>query len=101
MLDSIHENKTEYAGQLTVYNGYVNVSIICTNSFYYISNVKLWISVMNKSFGKFFRSSPRESDWVKAKKWMDEQLALINKYATDIKVKPQELDYHAKDDETM
>lgn len=102
MLDSIHQNKTEYVGQLTVYQGYVNVSIICSNSFYYNTDTKLWISVLNKSFGSMFRKAPKESDWVKARAWMDEQLSLIEKYATDIKVKPAEINepintYHGED----
>lgn len=91
MLGDIHKTKPEYVGQLTVYHGQVNVCILCTSSFYYNSDIKLWVTVMDKSFGKMFRSAPRQIDWERAEKWMKEQLSFIQRYTTDIRVEPKEL----------
>lgn len=91
MLGDFHETKPEYVGQLTVYHGRVNVSILCTSSYYYDSDIKLWVTVMDKSFGNMFRSAPRQIDWERAELWMNKQLKNIEHFTTDIRVRPKEL----------
>lgn len=91
MLDAIHEFTPEYKAQITVYQGNVNVSIICTSSYYTHTQTKLWVIVLYKSFGSSFRSAPRQIDWERADIWATKQLDLISRYATDIIVKPKEL----------
>lgn len=92
MLTGLKEN-SEYTAQITPYHGFVNAEIIVKDKDkgFHEPKLNLYITVMDKSFGKNFRSCPREKDYIAANKWIKEQLALIEKYGTVIVTKPNHL----------
>jgi hypothetical protein len=81
----------EYTAQIAPYHGKVHAEIIKTNKSTggYQYDLKLWLTIMDMSFGKSLRRSPREEDYVAANKWVEEQLALIKKHATALVTTPK------------
>ncbi len=89
MWTSIKNNRT-YSAQITPYHGSVKVEIIYLSDAYRdIINKELWLTVMDKSFGSFFRSSPTEKNYKDATAWVEKQLELIEEYGTAIVKKPE------------
>jgi hypothetical protein len=85
-----NENE-EYTAQIAPYHGKVHAEIIKTNKSTggYQYDLKLWLTIMDKSFGKSRNSTPREEDYVAANKWVLEQLALIKTHATALVTTPK------------
>lgn len=85
-----HDN-SEYTAQIAPYHGKVHAEIIKrdkeTGGYEY--KLELWLTIMDKSFGKSMRKTPREEDYVAANKWVEEQLALIKKHATALVTTPK------------
>ena len=88
----IKEN-SEYSAQITPHGGYVYAEIISSkkNKDKFNDSSRLWLAVMSKRFGSRWRSAPTESDWIKARDWINEQLGLINKYGTVVVTKPEHI----------
>lgn len=79
----IDNGSRTYAKQIHVYGSNVYAEIIYQDKeTEYDHLLKLWYLTMSKTFGSAFRGSPREKDYIKAHKWADEQLELLNKYGT-------------------
>ena len=87
-----YEN-AEYSAQIAPYHGRVHAEIIKrkkeTGGFEGRLGSNLWLTVMDKSFGKAFRKEPREKDWLAAKAWVEEQLELITEHATGLVTTPK------------
>jgi len=85
------EENSEYSAQITPYHGKVNAEIISRDKDkgFYDSELDLWLTVMDKSFGSIWQSQPTEKDWKKATKWVNEQLEMIEKYGTVMVTKPK------------
>jgi len=92
MWTGLKEN-SEYSAQITPYHGKVNAEIIRKDkeTGFYSNKIDCWLTVMDKEFGSMWHKSPREKDWVAATKWVEEQLALIEKYGTVMVTKPEHL----------
>ena len=91
MWTGLKEN-SEYSAQITPYHGYVNAEIICNHKDKGFNKGGLWLTVMDKRFGRMFRNSPRKKDWENANKWIEKQLNLINEHGTVMVTKPKHLD---------
>lgn len=79
----INDNSRIYTKQIHVYNGIVYAEIIYQDKkteYEYQSD--LWYCSLHKSFGSIWNKSVKEKDLVNAHKWADNQLELLNKYAT-------------------
>jgi hypothetical protein len=83
-----NENE-EYTAQIAPYHGKVHAEIIKRNPDTGGREGDLWLTIMDKSFGKSRNSTPREEDYVAANKWVEEQLVLINKHATTLVTTPK------------
>ena len=83
----------EYTAQITPYHGKINAEIIKRNAetggHEGRAGSNLWLTIMDKSFGKSMRKTPREEDWKAAHAWVKEQFDLINKYGTAIVTTPK------------
>lgn len=92
MWTGLKEN-SEYTAQITPYHGKVHAEIIRRDKDkgFYDSRIDLWLTVMDKSFGSHFRSEPREIDYQRATKWVEEQLSMIEEYGTAMVTRPQHL----------
>ena len=97
MWTGLKEN-TEYSAQITPYHGYVMAEIIAAEKnkekgFNEHSKYDsgLWLTVLDKRFGSWFRKTPTEQNWKDANKWVETQLDLIEKYGTVVVTKPQYL----------
>ena len=88
MLTSIVEG-SEYSYQIAPYHGYVHVHIVCRNRNYQDNSTRLWLTIMDKKFGRAFASNPRPKDYKKAKVWANEQINLIRQNGTATIVKPE------------
>lgn len=89
-----NKENAEYSAQITPYGGRVNAEIICKSNDkgFHEHRLNLWLTVCDKSFGKWWRrSAPTEQDWKDATEWVEEQLRLIEKYGTVIITKPKYL----------
>lgn len=84
------KDNAEYTAQITPYHGKVNAEIIMCDRKpgFYETKLDLWLTVMDKSFGRSYASQPREKDYLAAQKWVNEQLELIEKHATVMVTKP-------------
>lgn len=90
MWTGLKEN-SEYSAQITPYHGHVNAEIIRRDKDkgFYDYKIDCWLTVMDKSFGRTFASSPRQKDWDAAKRWVEEQLKMIEENATVMVTMPQ------------
>lgn len=88
-----NNDNAEYTAQIAPYHGRVHAEILkCSKKTGgYDYNLKLWLTIMDKSFGKACHRTPREEDYVAANKWVEEQLALITKHATALVTTPKYL----------
>ena len=89
MWTGLKENST-YTAQITPYHGKVNAEILVLDKDkgFYEPKLGLYLTVMEKSFGRSFSTEPREQDWVDAKKWVETQLKMIEEHGTVIVTKP-------------
>lgn len=85
-----YEN-AEYTTQIAPYHGKVHAEIIKRNpeTGGHEINGDLWLTVMDRSFGKAFRKEPRKQDWLDANVWVKIQLTHISEYATGLITTPK------------
>lgn len=87
------QSKTQvYTKQISVYGGKVYADIFYIDrdtefvseswNYRYDRSEEYWYCSASKSFGNWWRSTPREQDFIDAHTWADEQLKLIEKYCT-------------------
>jgi hypothetical protein len=89
--ETVREN-SEYTAQIHAYKGVVYVEILKnSNDEWFRDNLcrDLYHTIMDNNFGSMFRNAPREKDWIKAHKWMNKQLDLIEKYGTVLIERPK------------
>lgn len=80
----------EYTVQITPFRGVVSADIISRRKCYTDDRLPgLYLTIMTKGFGSWWRSAPRESDWLRAKKWAEQQLDLIERHGTVTVTTPQ------------
>lgn len=75
-----------YTAQITPYCNEVVAEIVYTDLKDFQTG--LYYTAIRKTFGSSFYKQPRENDWINAKKWVDEQLRLIEKYSTALVKSP-------------
>lgn len=90
MWTDLKSNK-EYTAQITPYHGKVNAEILSKNKAFFDPKMNIYLTVLDKSFGSFWRETPTEKNWKDANKWVEEQLKLISEYGTVIVSKPNHL----------
>lgn len=81
----------EYTAQITPYHGKIYAEIIKKNAETGGKSGDIWLSIMDKSFGKAFRKTPREKDWINAHGWVKKQFDLITTYGTALVTTPKYL----------
>lgn len=88
MLTNLQDTTKLYSYQISVWNGKLSVQLMCSSSYYRDPSIRLWHSIADKSFGSMWQKTPTEQDWINARSWGDEQLRIIEKYGTEIVMKP-------------
>jgi len=92
-----NKENSEYTAQITPYHNKVHAEIICREKNKdkgfneTTAGNNLWLTVMDKSFGKMFGNNPREKDWKDANDWVEKQLEMIKQYGTVMVIKPEHL----------
>jgi len=77
----------EYHAQISVYHGAVSVEIL-SKSYSKGLRSDLYFTIMDKSFGKSFRSHPRQKDYDNAKKWMEDRMTDLLDNTTKLVTRP-------------
>lgn len=57
-------------------------SYVVAEIYYMSDKYKSEISVNSKYFGSSFRNTPREKDFINARKWLYDQMELLSKYSS-------------------
>lgn len=83
-----YEN-AEYTTQIAPYHGRIHAEIIKKNADTGGKTGDLWLTVMDKSFGRSMANQPREKDWIAAHVWAKTQLDLITQYGTTLVTTPK------------
>lgn len=81
------ENK-EYHAQISVYHGTVRVDIL-SKTYSFATGTDLYLTIMDKTFGRMFRSQPRPKDYENAKRWMNDRMNDLEEHTTHLITRPE------------